>query len=219
MLFKPFFLPYISFRNKTCGCSRNELHLRGSASSSWRNLCEGSNCFPRLLQRRSSNVPNLILILLLGNSIIIILNFTWLYSWLNRREVIDGDAWLHTGDIGLWLPGGRLKIIDRWYLRSFCSLSLCKLLRLMIANVGFHICELFSTQPTTFVVWYMPTILIGPEHSDILWSKFWAFDRKKNIFKLAQGEYIAPEKVESVYAKCKFVAQCFIYGKRNCLFE
>lgn len=37
-------------------------------------------------------------------------------------------------------------------------------------------------------------------------------DRVKNMFKLAQGEFVAPEKIENIYAMSKFVSIIFIYG-------
>lgn len=37
-------------------------------------------------------------------------------------------------------------------------------------------------------------------------------DRSKNIFKLSQGEYIAPEKIENIFVLSPFVGQSFVYG-------
>jgi len=37
-------------------------------------------------------------------------------------------------------------------------------------------------------------------------------DRVKNIFKLQQGEYISPEKIENIYIRCKYLAQIFVHG-------
>lgn len=69
-------------------------------------------------------------------------------------EAMEGD-WLKSGDIGIWLPRGFLKIVDR----------------------------------------------------------------KKNIFKLSQGEYIAAEKIENIYIGSPFIAQAFVYGDslQSCL--
>ncbi|XP_026867015.2 long-chain-fatty-acid--CoA ligase 1 [Electrophorus electricus] len=66
----------------------------------------------------------------------------------NTAQALDGDGWLHTGDVGQWLPNGTLRIIDR----------------------------------------------------------------KKHIFKLSQGEYVAPEKIENIYMRSVPVLQVFVHG-------
>lgn len=37
-------------------------------------------------------------------------------------------------------------------------------------------------------------------------------DRSKNIFKLSQGEYIAPGKIENIFLSNRYVAETFVYG-------
>jgi long-chain acyl-CoA synthetase len=41
---------------------------------------------------------------------------------------------------------------------------------------------------------------------------FKIIDRKKNIFKLQQGEYLAPDRIEGYYAKCSLLSEVFLHG-------
>jgi len=87
--------------------------------------------------------------------------------------------------------------------------------------------EILIGGPTVFKGYYRnveksnETLL---EHNGITWvatgdigvirpnKSIMIVDRKKNIFKLAHGEYIAVEKIEMEYAKCPAVNQVWVYG-------
>ncbi|XP_063903983.1 long-chain-fatty-acid--CoA ligase 5 isoform X2 [Zophobas morio] len=71
------------------------------------------------------------------------------------EETIDAGGWHHTGDVGMWMPNGTLKIIDR----------------------------------------------------------------RKHIFKLSQGEYIVPEKIENIYIRSQYVSQVYVHGEslKSCI--
>ncbi|EXJ92141.1 long-chain acyl-CoA synthetase [Capronia epimyces CBS 606.96] len=44
-------------------------------------------------------------------------------------------------------------------------------------------------------------------------GRFSIIDRRKNVLKLAQGEYISPERIEGVYlSSCTYLAQAFVHG-------
>uniref|UniRef100_A0A1I7TU95 long-chain-fatty-acid--CoA ligase n=1 Tax=Caenorhabditis tropicalis TaxID=1561998 RepID=A0A1I7TU95_9PELO len=64
------------------------------------------------------------------------------------RKTIDSEGWLHTGDIGRWLPSGALQIIDR----------------------------------------------------------------KNEMFKLCQGDFVSPIQIESIYANSPLITQIYVTG-------
>jgi long-chain acyl-CoA synthetase len=44
-------------------------------------------------------------------------------------------------------------------------------------------------------------------------GRFKIIDRRKNVLKLAQGEYISPERIENVYlANCGWIATAYVHG-------
>lgn len=94
-------------------------------------------------------------------------------------EALDRQGWLHSGDVGQWLPVSRTHAAFTPGRRK---------------NLFFWTS---STKNGTLRI----------------------IDRKKHIFKLSQGEYIAPEKIENVYMRCAPVLQVFVHGDSLQVFE
>ena len=63
-----------------------------------------------------------------------------------------------------------------------------------------------------YIYVYMSVRVLGDVGQFISRGRLKIIDRKKNIFKLAQAEYVAPDKIENVLSKCKYVSQIFVYG-------
>ncbi|XP_055932345.1 long-chain-fatty-acid--CoA ligase 1-like isoform X2 [Argiope bruennichi] len=83
--------------------------------------------------------------------------------------------------------------------------------------------EVCMKGPTVFIGYFknekatQESLIDGWQHSGDIgrWLPNGALkivDRKKHLFKLSQGEYIAPEKIETVYSQSKLVAQIFVDG-------
>ncbi|EFW22865.1 AMP-binding enzyme [Coccidioides posadasii str. Silveira] len=44
-------------------------------------------------------------------------------------------------------------------------------------------------------------------------GRFTIIDRRKNLLKLAQGEYVSPERIEGIYqSACPYLGQAFVHG-------
>ncbi|CAI4229472.1 unnamed protein product [Auanema sp. JU1783] len=127
---------------------------------------------------------------------------------------MEGDS--KAGHVGMVIPSANIKLVDVPELGYFAK-----------DNAG----EVCVKGPIVFRGYYK-----NPEQTaEVLdedgwlhtgdigrWTKEGTLkivDRKKHIFKLSQGEYVAPEKIENIYSRSKFIAQSFVYGEslKTCL--
>ncbi|XP_048758010.2 long-chain-fatty-acid--CoA ligase 1-like isoform X2 [Ostrea edulis] len=120
---------------------------------------------------------------------------------------IAGDP--STGHVGCPLPCAKVKLVDVPEMDYYAE-----------DGKG----EICSYGPSTFIGYFKNEAKTKETIDDDGWlhtgdigewqprGTLKIIDRKKNIFKLSQGEYIATEKIENCYSRSRFVAQAFVDG-------
>ncbi|KAJ2031679.1 medium-chain fatty acid-CoA ligase faa2 [Coemansia sp. S100] len=123
------------------------------------------------------------------------------------------------GRVGVPQQGMELKLVDVPDMKYFSTDKPCPRGEMMVRGpcvFGGYYKDAEKTKETILEGGWLATGDVGRINEDGTVS---IIDRKKNIFKLSQGEYVAPEALENIYGNDSYIQQVFVHGDslQSCL--